>query len=328
MKISILGNGAWGTALSCVLCKKQNSVYLFGRNQKSIEEINQKKTNSTYLPNVLLPTNIKATDSLEKTTDASVIFLTSPVNSIRSILIKLSQIGLPKETILVSCAKGIERETKKRVSQICEEILPKQAFATLSGPNHAEEIAQEMIACSVIGSQNLKIAQEIQNTLKTPFFRIYTSTDITGIEWAGALKNIYAIAGGMADGFKVGDNAKAALISRSLAEMIRIGLTLGGKAETFQGLSGIGDLIVTCFSHHSRNYQLGKMLAQGFTFSEAKEKIQATIEGASTIKVVKKMTKEKEIRSPLVDGIYSILYEKTSMREALNALLASPTQSE
>ena len=319
--IIILGNGAWGTALAHLLGNRGEKVQLFGRNKDSIEEINTKHTNSAYLPNISLPKGISGISEREKIQGGSLLILAIPMSEVRGLCQEIhiqGGNGIP----LLSSTKGIEKETGKCVSQIAKEILPQSPFSVLSGPNHAEEVSQAIPSCSIIASQNSEMLKKLQALFQTPFFHILPSQDVKGVELAGSLKNIYAIMGGMLDGFSFGDNSKAALLSKSLEEMLIIGRRLGGRPETFQGISGLGDLVVTFFSQYSRNFQFGSLLAKGFPVEKAKEKVQATIEGIYTTKIVKHLTEKEKLFAPILNEIYSILYEKIAPeKERLSFLL-------
>lgn len=325
---AILGTGSWGTALASILASKVDKVCMIGRNQKTVDEINNSNTNHHYIPGETLAANICATTNLEQAKDYPIVFFVVPTSATDETACKLSEIGLPKETILVSCAKGIATDSGKRMSELIHAHLPDNPLAVLSGPNHAEEVARALATCAVIGSKDRALAMQLQEIITTPYFRCYTSDDIAGIELGAAMKNVFGIAAGIADGIGLGDNAIAALVTRGLAEMIRLGTALGGKTETFIGLSGVGDLMATCYSPHSRNNRVGKALGKGGELKDIVANLGMVAEGVRNTKSIHNAGLLTDVRTPLIDAVYQILYEHKPASYALEELLTRDTRPE
>jgi glycerol-3-phosphate dehydrogenase (NAD(P)+) len=259
MKIAVIGAGGWGTALAGMLGEQHKNVFLWARNKQLVNEIRQTKINSSYLPQVCIPDNVNVTDNLSEAVENSdYILLVTPSHAIRQISQKISNM-ISSETVIITAAKGLELGTLKRMSEvICEEIpTVSERVAVLSGPNHAEEVGRKQPSASVVAASSRYVAEKVQDVLMQPHFRVYTNPDVIGVELGGALKNIIALSAGIAEGLGLGDNAKAALITRGLSEIARLGMALGANPLTFAGLSGIGDLMVTCSSRFSRNRRSG-----------------------------------------------------------------------
>ncbi|MGC6426684.1 MAG: NAD(P)H-dependent glycerol-3-phosphate dehydrogenase [Akkermansiaceae bacterium] len=324
----VIGSGSWGTALACLLANNTPSVTLVGRCEKLAREINATCKNPRYLPHTDLPKNIKATTGLHEARNTDLILLVVPTSAIRSTSQQLAEIGIPQTTVLLSCAKGIERSTGKRMSEIISEFFPGNPVAVFSGPNHAEEIAKQLPAASTIGCPSPEIALALRDLFATPRFRAYTNEDIAGVELGGALKNIFAIAAGVASGLKLGDNAIAALATRSLAEMVRLGTALGGKPETFSGLSGVGDLITTFFSKHSRNHRVGLALAAGKSLEEAVEELGMVAEGVLNTQSIHELAHKINVRTPIIDVVFGMLYKNVPPAVALNRLYEQAPRGE
>ncbi|MDC0087910.1 NAD(P)-dependent glycerol-3-phosphate dehydrogenase [Akkermansiaceae bacterium] len=324
---AILGIGSWGTGIACLLANKLDEVCLIGRNQDTVNEINDHHTNQHYITGGTLAENIIATTDIAKAAEYPLIIFVVPTSATESIAKQLAQVNLPAETILVSCAKGIN-SVGERMSQVIHTHLPDQPLAVLSGPNHAEEVAKTLATCAVIGSKDLELAEQLQDIFTTSFFRCYTSDDVAGIELGGAVKNIFGIASGIASGIGLGDNAIAALVTRGLAEMTRLGIALGGRMETFMGLSGVGDLMATCYSSHSRNNRVGIALGKGGQLDDIIANLGMVAEGVPNTKSIHDAAKKAGIRTPLIDAMYQILYENKSAVEALEELLTRDTRSE
>ena len=245
-KAAVLGSGSWGTALSVALADRGLAVTLYGNESAIRDEINSSHRNSRYLPEVDLPAAIRATTDITEVKDAPLILLVVPSQVARIVLAELHGTGVPDSTILVNCTKGIDPGSGKLMHDLIEEFFPANPVAVLSGPSHAEEVAKRIATLVTVGAADPDIATQVQEVFTLPWFRTYTSTDVVGIELGGVVKNVFAIAAGCIDGLGLGDNAKAAMVTRALAEMTRLGVALGAKEETFRGVSGIGDLIVTC----------------------------------------------------------------------------------
>lgn len=324
----VIGTGSWGTGLACLLANNVPSVTLVGRSPDLAREINENNTNSRYLPGTVLPENITASTDLALAREADLILLVVPTSVIRETSQRLSELGILKSTILLSCAKGIERSSGKRMSQIISEFFPENPVAVFSGPNHAEEIAKQLPAASTIGCPSRDIGAALREVFTTPRFRAYTNEDVAGVELGGALKNIFAIAAGVATGLKLGDNAIAALATRSLAEMVRLGTALGGEKETFSGLSGVGDMITTFFSKHSRNHRVGLALAAGKSLEQAVEELGMVAEGVLNTQSIHELAHKINVRTPIIDVVYGMLYDNTPPAVALNRLYEQAPRSE
>jgi len=322
-RILILGAGGWGTALAILAASKGHEISLWARSDASADELRSTRVNQRHLPGTIIPPEVHITDQLAPAGEADYVFWTTPSTALANIAEKLSgSIILPQNTVLISCVKGLAHERLLRMSEILEAAFPQNPVAVLSGPNHAEEIARFIPSATVIGSSSEAVAAHLQQILSTDAFRVYSSTDIAGIELGGALKNIFALAAGMCDGLGLGDNSKAALVTRSLAELTRLGTALGGKRETFQGLSGMGDLVVTCFSRYSRNRRVGERLARGESLSRIIDSMGTTAEGVPTTQSAWELAAKTNVETPIIHSVYSILYEKLPPTEAVNRLLS------
>lgn len=318
---AIIGTGSFGTAVAKLLTPQLDRIVLIGRDAETAAAINRDHKNPHYLSNILLVENVHASCQLEDALAHPLVIFAVPTSATRSTAIRLAAAGLPTSTVLLSCAKGIEKDTGDRMSQLLREVFPDNPIAVLSGPNHAEELATGMATCAVIGSEDLNLAVHLQDLFTLPHFRSYTSDDLAGIEFGGAVKNVYAIAAGMAHGLGLGDNAVAALVTRALAEMTRLGIALGGRIETFSGLSGVGDLIVTCFSEHSRNHRVGIALGGGKTLEEAVAALGMVAEGVPNTLSIHEAARRVGVRTPIIDSVYSVLYEGKPVEQAMKELL-------
>lgn len=325
---AVLGSGSFGTAIAKLLSTRLDRIVLIGRDCETAETINREHRNPHYLSDVLLDENTRASCQIEDALAHPLVIFAVPTSATRETARNLAAAGLPEQTILLSCAKGIEKSTGDRMSQVLREVFPANPIAVLSGPNHAEEIATGMATCAVIGSEDHDLAVRLQGLFTLPHFRSYTSNDLAGIEFGGAVKNVYAIAAGMAHGLGLGDNAVAALVTRALAEMTRLGTALGGRLETFSGLSGVGDLIVTCFSEHSRNHRVGLALGGGKTLEEAVAALGMVAEGVPNTLSIHEAARRVGVRTPIIDSVYSILYEGKSAPLAMRDLLTRDPRPE
>lgn len=320
-RISVIGAGSWGTALAILLAESSEAICLWGHRATVVEELVSHRINSLYLPRLRLPPNVSVTHQLADAMDAELILIVTPSKAIREVTSQMAALGVSPQSILISCTKGIEHNTGMLMSEVIVSALPDNPLVVLSGPNHAIEVAQKFPAAAVIGSTDIALLQELQRELLLPSFRLYTSEDVRGIQLGGALKNIFAIAAGVSDGFRTGDNAKAALITRALTEMIRLGLPLGGKLETFCGLSGIGDLMVTCFSCHSRNRAIGERLGQGESPIVIQDSMQTVAEGIPTARSARYLAIKYSVDVPILEEVYQVLYHHKTPYRALLALL-------
>ena len=330
MNISILGDGGWGTAMASLLSNNNHEVVLWGPFSENINYIKKHNLNPKFLPGIKLPKTLKYSNSLPETLAfGDIIILALPTQFIRKLLLDVKPYFNNSKHRIVNLAKGIENGSLMRISQIVNEILGDSNYTILSGPSHAEEVAKEIPTAVVAASEKLEQAEYIQNAFMAGNFRIYCSDDINGVELGGSLKNVYAIAAGVSDGLKLGDNSKAALITRSIAEMSRMGISLGGKFETFSGLSGIGDLIVTCCSKHSRNRFVGEKLGQGSDIDTITTQMGMVIaEGVKTTKSAYELSKKSNMETPIIDELYTVLYEGKAPAECIASLMNREAKSE
>jgi glycerol-3-phosphate dehydrogenase (NAD(P)+) len=328
MNITVLSDGGWGTALALLLCENNHNVRLWGPFEDYVSEMREKKENVRFLPGISLPDDLTlCSDMREAVDDAEIVVLASPSQYMRSTLEKFKPFY--KGQILVNVAKGIEVGTLKRMSQLCEEILDDCKYIVLSGPSHAEEVALKRPTAVVAASNNIETAEIAQEAFMNKYFRVYTTNDVVSVELGGALKNVMAIAAGIIDGMGIGDNPKAALITRGIAEMSRLGLNLGGNAKTFSGLSGTGDLIVTCMSGHSRNRHVGEELGREKKLDEILSEMGLSVaEGVKTAESAHELASRNNVETPIINEIYSILYEDKSPKEAVHDLMTRKARSE
>jgi len=320
-KIGVIGGGSWGTALAILLANKNNDVHIWVRDKFQLKQIEELRENKKYLPDVTIPDEIKITNDIsESIYNKDLIVLSVPSHAIREILEDSRNI-FQKEQVIVNVAKGIENHTLLRVSEIVGEILPNNSYGVLSGPSHAEEVARNIPTTVVSASNNKEVAKYIQDVFMTPYFRVYTNPDVVGVELGGSLKNVIALGAGISDGLGHGDNTKAALMTRGIIEMGRLGEKMGANPITFSGLAGIGDLIVTCTSMHSRNRRAGILIGQGQTLDEAVENIGMVVEGVRTTKSAYELAKKNDVVMPITDEIYSVLYEGADVKNSVYNLM-------
>ena len=322
LNISVLGSGAWGTALT-QLISKQSEVLMWVKENTVKNDINQNHHNTKYLPGIKLSKNITSTQSLEDLKNSDIIFLTIPVQYMSSILKKIRNI-IKSNVIFVCCSKGIEMNTLKLPSQIVGSHFPKHNIVVLSGPNFAEEISRNMPAATLIASHKINTSKKIASIVQTKLFRPYISDDVIGSQIAGATKNVYAIACGIVEGKKFGKNAIASIISRSFAEISRLSKSMKAKSETLSGLSGMGDLVLTCSSKKSRNFKLGLDLASGMSLNSIIQKNSSIAEGVFTARALKQMCQKKKLNLPIAETVYQILYRKKNIDYAIEELLNRP----
>lgn len=328
MKITLCGGGSWGTAIARLLSNKGHELNFYIRNKEVIEDIRKNKENIKYLPGAKFEKEINLTNNLDSVLeDIDVFIIAVPTSSIREVLTSIKG-KISKDVIIVNLSKGIEVESLDRISEISSEILKDNPFVALSGPSHAEEVGKDIPTTLVASSENLKVAQTIQHEFSTPIFRIYTNPDLVGVEMGGALKNIIALAAGMNDGLAYGDNSKAALMTRGIYEMSKLGISLGANPHTFNGLSGIGDLIVTCTSMHSRNRRAGILIGEGKSMEEACNEVGQVVEGVKTVKSAYKLAKLKKIEMPITNALYKVLYEGYDPNKAVYELMTRENKDE
>jgi glycerol-3-phosphate dehydrogenase (NAD(P)+) len=325
-RIAVVGAGGWGTALSLIWAKRGHRILLWGNNGSRVEEIRKTRENKIHLPGATLPESVGLTSELKECGDADLIVFVTPSTTVREIAGRL-QIS-NKDAVLLSCVKGLEHGTGKRMSEILAETFPGHAVAVLSGPNLAIEVSRELPTATVVACTDPVRATELQQHLGTPRFRIYTGEELIGIELGGALKNIFAIAAGAGDGLGLGDNSKAALVTRSLMEMIRLGTKMGADARTFYGLSGAGDLVATCFSQLSRNRQVGEQLGRGRTLDEITSSMQTVPEGIPTAKSAYECARRLNIDTPVIDEVYALVHQGKPPVRAMEDLLARDQKAE
>lgn len=327
-KIAVLGDGGWGTTLAILLSKKGFEVTLWGVFADYLECLKTNRINSRYLPGIRIPKEIEINSNLKTTvSSADLIILAIPSQYMRKILKKLKKYPL-KEKIFLSVAKGIEICSLKRMSEVIHQELGRVKLAVLSGPTIACEVAKEIPTTAVIASGNKQVAKTLQEIFMTPYFRIYTNSDIVGVELGGSLKNIIAIACGISDGLKFGANTKAAILSRGLAEIKRLGKILGAKEETFSGLSGLGDLVTTCISPYSRNRRAGEQIGEGKKLSQIIKETKMIAEGISTTKSVYLLSKKFKVEMPITEQIYLVLYGNKNPEEAVKDLMTRAKKEE
>lgn len=320
-KLCILGAGSWGSALGLVLAKKGYQVNMWTLSEEQAEKINRTRENIDYLPGVLFPNNITLTTDIENAIkDSKIIVLAVPSQAIRSVC-KQIKTFVNDDQIIVDVAKGLEKGTGLRLSEVCEQELPNNPYVTLSGPSHAEEVAKDIPTTVVVASKNLEIAQRVQDIFMSPKFRVYTNPDIVGVELGGALKNIIAFGAGICDGLGYGDNAKAALMTRGIREIGRLGQAMGANSSTFAGLSGIGDLIVTCTSMHSRNRRAGILIGEGKNLEETLKEVKMVVEGITATEVAYEVAKDLKIDMPITNAIYSVLHNGCNPNEVVIELM-------
>lgn len=330
-KIAVLGAGSWGTALAKVLDDNGHEVRLWSHHPEQADEINQEHTNQRYLPHLKLPDTLKAYSDMESAVrDADAIVFVVPTKAIRSVAQDLIKV-MNTKPIIVHASKGLEQGTHKRLSQVIAEEIPiekRQDIVVLSGPSHAEEVVVGDITTITAASENMEAAEYIQRLFTNHYFRIYTNNDVIGVEIGAALKNIIAIGSGAIHGLGYGDDAKAAIITRGLAEISRLGVAMGANPLTFSGLSGVGDLIVTCTSVHSRNWRCGNLLGQGKKLNDILEHMGMIVEGVYTTQAAYELSRELNVTMPITETIYSILYQDKDIKEAASAIMHRDLKSE
>ncbi|MFN8174392.1 MAG: NAD(P)H-dependent glycerol-3-phosphate dehydrogenase [Solirubrobacteraceae bacterium] len=324
-RIGVIGAGSWGTTVASLVAAGSPTV-LWARSPEVAEEIAGRHTNSRYLPDASLEPALDATHSLEEVAAlADVLVMAVPSHGFREVLAMAAPSIRPWIPV-VSLTKGLEQGTRLRMTQIVGEVLPGHPAGVLTGPNIAREVMEGMAAAAVVAMPDQRVAQALQSTLHTRLFRVYTSTDVVGAELAGALKNVVAIAAGMAQGLGAGDNTRAMVISRSLAELTRLGIAMGGEPATFAGLAGMGDLIATCISPHSRNRTVGEQLALGRTIDEITAEMNMVAEGVKSSRVVMDLAREHDVEMPIAREVFGVCHEGRTPREAFRGLLrVTPT---
>ncbi len=326
-KIGILGGGSWGIALAVLLHNNGHEITVWSALETEIRML-QEKHEHNMLPGVTLPEDMYfTTEDREAVAGKDLLVMAVASSYTRSTANRLAGLIEPGQKI-VNVAKGIEEKSLKTLSDVIKEEIPQADVAALSGPSHAEEVGRGLPTTVVVGAKTRSTAEFIQNLFMSPVFRVYTSPDLLGIELGGALKNVVALAAGIADGLGYGDNAKAALITRGIAEISRLGAAMGGKQETFNGLAGIGDLIVTCASMHSRNRRAGILIGQGKTYQEAMDEVQMVVEGVYSAKAAMKLAEKYRIQLPIIEQVNQVLFEGKSPAEGVKELMLRDKKSE
>ena len=327
-KISVIGSGSWGTAIAWLLSNNGHDLTLWSYLEEENEMLCESHENKDKLPGVILPEAVKYTTSLEKAVNgADMLVMAVPSVAVRATsknLKALVQDGM----IIVDVAKGIEEATLKIMTDVIEEEIPQANVAVLSGPSHAEEVGKGLPTTIVAGAHDIETAKHIQDVFMNPVFRVYTSLDMLGIEIGAALKNVIALAAGIADGLGYGDNTKAALITRGIAEISRLGVAMGAKASTFSGLTGIGDLVVTCASMHSRNRRAGILIGQGMSMQEAMDEVHMVVEGVYSAKAGLKLAEKYHVEMPIVKAVNEILFENKAASDAVMDLMQRMPKNE
>ena len=324
--IAIIGSGSWGIALATHLSRNGNKIKVWSYDEEEKNLINNEKK-CKFLPNLDLPDNIFcSTDFEEVIKDAEFILHVTPSKFTRDTFKQYKEFVGDKPVII--CSKGFEKDTLKTLDEVMKEEMPEVKIGVLSGPSHAEEVSIAVPTVLVIASEHKEILELIQNTFMCEEMRIYTSDDVKGVELGGALKNIIAFCAGVAAGIGLGDNTFAALITRGLGELTRLGVELGGRKDTFYGLSGLGDLIVTCLSEHSRNRKAGKLIGQGKSLEETKKEVGMVIESIDNIEVAYELCKIHNVDMPIVDSVYKVIYEELDPKEAVTSLMTRAKKAE
>ena len=320
-RIGIVGAGSWGTALAVTLAGKGHDVKIWDLDEGHLRELKQNRENRRYLPGVAFSESLAVCGTLEEALQGvDVALFSAPAQHFRSALVSALPY-LAENMTVVNVAKGIEQTTLKRMSEVACEHIPGFAYAVLSGPSHAEEVGRFMPTTVAVASADVKTAEYVQDVFMTDRFRVYTNHDVAGVEFGGALKNIIALGAGISDGMGYGDNAKAAMMTRGIAEMARLGVKLGADAKTFSGLTGIGDLIVTCTSVHSRNRRCGVMIGEGMNPKEAVKKVGMVVEGMSTTEAAYELAQQAGVEMPITECIYNVIRERIKARDAVDSLM-------
>lgn len=327
-KIAVLGAGSWGTALAVTLSAKGHKVRMWDIDTAHADSMREKRENIKYLPDVKFNDNLCIAHDVEEAMHgADIVLFSAPSQHFRSALDRALPY-LKKEMVMVNVAKGIEQKSLLRMSEIAFDKVPDAKYVVISGPSHAEEVGRFMPTTVVAASKDKELAEYIQDEFMTDRFRIYTGSDIVGVELGGALKNIIALGAGISDGMGFGDNAKAAMMTRGIKEMARLGVKLGGQAETFSGLSGIGDVIVTCTSIHSRNRRCGMMIGEGVKPSEATKRVGMVVEGMYTTEAAYELAQKNNVEMPLTEQIYRVINEEIDPRDAVTTLMTRQKKHE
>ena len=329
--VTLFGAGSWGTALAVHLARADRDVTLWGRRAERVEQIRRSRENPPYLPGIRIPDSVRVTADLDEAAEASSLWAVAvPSQHLRAVAETLRPHTRP-EGLVVSLAKGIENDTLMTMSQVLREVLgavPEAQIGVLSGPSHAEEVAEERPTTVVAAAPDERVAERIQDAFMTDGLRVYVNTDVIGVEIGGAAKNVLAIAAGIGDGVGYGDNAKAALITRGLAEIRRLGLAMGARPHTFAGLTGIGDLVVTCMSAHSRNRSLGEQIGRGRTLEEVLSAMEMVAEGVRTTQSIHDLAQRHGLEMPITEAVYAVLFQDRDPRAMVEQLMTRSPKRE
>jgi len=326
--IGVIGAGSWGTSLAITLSAQKHNVKIWDIDKDLLDNIHKDRENRSYLPGVKLADNIRVVhESEEAIADADIVLFSVPAQFFRSALSNACKY-IKDDMIIVNVAKGIEQKTLLTLSQIAAEIIPENHYVVLSGPSHAEEVALGVPTTVAVASKDLSIAEKIQDVFMTDRFRVYTNHDVIGVELGGSLKNIIALGAGITDGMGFGDNTKAAMMTRGISEMVSLGYAMGAEKDTFYGLSGIGDLIVTCTSMHSRNRRCGILIGEGMDPQEATKEIGMVVEGMFTAEAAYELAKKTNVSMPITEQIYNVINGKISPHDAMKNLMTRPKKHE
>lgn len=328
MKIAVIGSGSWGSAITYLLSQNGHDVCLWSWKKEECEALSRDKENKEFLPGVMLDKNVTFTNDMKAAVaDASLIVMASPSHAVRGVAKMLSECIAPNQLVL-SIAKGLEPDTLMRLSEVIREEIDGVQLAVMSGPSHAEEVGHAMATANVVAADDIETAHIIQDIFMSPVFRVYTSDDMLGVEIGGAIKNVIALAAGIAVGLGCGDNASAALMTRGIAEISRLGTAMGAKFETFGGLTGIGDLIVTCMSTHSRNRRAGVLIGQGKTPEEATREVHMVVEGVNACLAAYDLAKKYNVSMPITECAHMILFKGLSAKEGIAMLMGREKRAE
>lgn len=321
ISVGVVGSGSWGTALAVMLSKKGYNVNLWSWLEDESKRLAETRENIELLPGIIIPSNVTCTWDLEKCiSNVDIVVTAVPSHAVRSTARKLKDL-VQKDQVIVNVSKGLEESTLMRLSEVISEEVPHAKIAVMSGPSHAEEVARDIPTTNVVASKEREIAELVQDVFMNPKFRVYTNPDIIGVELGGSLKNVIALAAGICDGLAFGDNTKAALMTRGIAEIARLGVTMGAKLETFAGLSGIGDLIVTCTSMHSRNRRAGILIGKGKSLEEALQEVHMVVEGVNTTRAAYRLAQKHNVEMPIVNEAYHVLFEQKNPKVAVVDLM-------
>ncbi len=330
-KIAVLGAGGWGIAISTLLCGNGHRVTLWEFNPQEMKCLNTQREHKQKLPGVIIPDEVEITDRIDAAvSQAEMLILALPSHTVREVAKRINTFKL-KDPLVVNLAKGIENDSLLRMSEVLRQELPShlhEKITTLSGPSHAEEVARNIPTTVVVAGFKEEVAQMVQQAFIAPYFRVYTNSDLIGVELGGSLKNVIAIASGICDGMGLGDNSKGALLSRGLAEIIRLGEKLGAKRETFAGLSGLGDLVTTCISKYSRNRFVGEKIGRGKTLKEIESEMVMVAEGIKTTKSAYQLSLKHQVEMPITQQVYRVLFENKKPGTAISELMTRDPKSE